>query len=92
MNLWPIRIGLLFGAAVAALHALWAALVFLGWAQPVADFVFWLHFIRPLYTILPFDLGRAGLLVLFSGAVSIVAGWLLASLWLACRPKAAAGL
>jgi Exopolysaccharide synthesis, ExoD len=37
------------------LHLLWVLLVASGWAQPLMDFVFWLHCIRPVYVIEGFD-------------------------------------
>jgi hypothetical protein len=77
----PAKAGLALGAAIAVLHAAWAVLVLSGWAQPLADFLFWIHFIQPVYVIMPFDLGRAGLLVLVSGAGGFILGWVLAQMW-----------
>lgn len=88
MNIWALKTGLVFGTAIAAFHAVWAAAVLLGWAQPIADFVFWIHFIRPPYTIQPFDLGKAGLLVLVTGVAGFFMGWVLASFWIAFQPRA----
>jgi hypothetical protein len=55
------------GFAVAALlggwHLLWSSLVALGLAQPLIDFVFWMHFLKPIYVIEPFSLGRAAILI-----------------------------
>lgn len=87
MNIWALKTGLVFGLAIAAFHAAWAGLVLIGWAQPVADFIFWIHFIKPPYAIQPFELGKAGLLVAVTGITGFVMGWTLASLWLAIRPN-----
>jgi hypothetical protein len=37
--------------------------VALGWAQALADFIFWLRFIKPIYVIEPFAIARALLLI-----------------------------
>jgi hypothetical protein len=81
MRINSLKAGLAVGAAMAAGHAVWAMLVWLGWAQMVADFMFWIHFIRPLYTIMPFDPGKAGLLVLTTGLAGFLIGWTLAVFW-----------
>lgn len=90
MRIAPIKAGVALGAAVALTHAAWAGLVLIGWAQPLADFMFWIHFVRPPYTILPFDGGRAGLLLLVSGVGGFVLGAILALIWNAMQPRAVA--
>lgn len=77
----PCRLGLAFAGLLALFHAGWAALVALGWAQPLIDWIFWLHFITPFYKIQPFEFGRAVMLVAFTGIVGYVMGWVLGWLW-----------
>jgi hypothetical protein len=36
-------------------HIAWSLLVLIGWAQPILDFVFWAHMIKPVYFVKPFD-------------------------------------
>ena len=61
----------------------WAAsiLVALGWAQPVIDFVFWIHFIRPIYVIEPFEVTRAGMLVVMTAGMGFLMGSIFALVW-----------
>ena len=61
-----IKLGIAFGALLGATHLSWALLIALGWAQSLMDFVFWMHFIRPIYAIQPFSLSTAATLVVFS--------------------------
>jgi hypothetical protein len=56
-------------------------LVALGWAQPVIDFVFWMHFIQPVFVIRPFSLSAAAALIVFTSVVGFVMAFLFALLW-----------
>src|SRR5215469_15565718 len=73
--------GLALGSLLGGMHLLWALLVASGWAQPLMDFVFWLHFIRPVLVIEGFDPLRAAGLVLFTATVGYVVGCVFALLW-----------
>jgi hypothetical protein len=76
----PISIGVTLGLALAAFHAAWAALVAIGWAQGLMNFIFWAHFIVPVYHVEPFEIERAIVLlgvVFVSGLVfGTTGGWL----------------
>ena len=80
-SLDPISAGISLGALFGALHLGWALLVAVGWAQPLMDFIFRLHFIRPVYAITPFDLGSAALLVLITALSGFAMGYVFAALW-----------
>jgi hypothetical protein len=76
-----MSVGLALGLFLAAFHAVWAILVWSGTAQPVMDFIFRLHMIKPPYAVEPFSLSTALALVLVTGAIGFASGWFLGVLW-----------
>ena len=77
----PNKTGLVFGALLGIFHLGWALLVAVGWAQPLMDFIFSLHFIKPPYVITPFNVGTAAILVLITFASGYATGGVFALLW-----------
>ena len=62
-------------------HLCWALFVATGAAQPLINFVFWLHFIKPVYVVGSFDLAIAFLLIAVSAALGFVVGFVFSVLW-----------
>jgi len=77
----PHRVALIVAILLGGWHLMWSVLVALGWAQPVIDFVFWIHFIRPVYVIERFNLGIAMLLIGMTTGISYAIGGCFATLW-----------
>lgn len=77
----PGRAGLVFGALIGGWHVLWSILVLLRWAQPLIDFIFWIHFVKPVYMVEEFSLGRAAMLIIVTAVVGYVVGFCFAHLW-----------
>jgi len=77
----PIKTGLVLGALVGGLHFMWALVVAVGWAQPVVDFVLWMHFVNPIYVIAPFAIGTAVVLIIVTACSGFLIGFLFAVLW-----------
>ncbi len=77
----PKKVGLVFAALLGGWHVVWALLVLIGAAQPVIDFIFWAHMIRPLYIINGFALLPAVVLVVITSGLGYVLGYLGTILW-----------
>lgn len=77
----PNKVGLVIGALIGGWHLLWSLLVLLRWAQPIIDFIFWAHMIKPVYVIKPFDPIAAVALVVIPGVIGYVFGFLGAIIW-----------
>lgn len=75
------QVALTVGIFFAALHAIWAVFVGLNLGQSVMDWVFPLHFLNNLYTVLNFSLGSALMLIVMAFIASYVMGWLFAALY-----------
>jgi hypothetical protein len=73
--------GLVLGIVLGGYHLCWSALVALDWAQPVIDFVFWMHFIKPIFVIEPFATGKAIILLFVTAGVGSVIGSVFALVW-----------
>jgi hypothetical protein len=77
----PNKVGLVIGALIGGWHFVWSLLVGIGWAQPIIDFIFWAHMIKPVYIIKPFDPVAAATLVVITGVIGYVFGFLGAAFW-----------
>jgi len=77
----PDRTALILAILLGSWHLVWALLVAAGWAQPLIDFIFWIHFVKPVYVIQKFNIGIALLLVGITAAIGYVIGWIFATLW-----------
>jgi hypothetical protein len=77
----PNKAGLVLGTLLGGWDFLWAVLVAAGWAQAVLNFVFWMHFIKPPYTVGTFNAGIALVLILVTSVIGYAAGYILGVLW-----------
>jgi hypothetical protein len=77
----PVRAGLILGSFIGGLHFIWALIVASGFVQPLIDFIFWMHFIKPVYIVQSFGVWAAFVLVGLTGLTSHGIGWFFAVLW-----------
>ena len=81
MTINPNKAGLIMAVLLGGWHFLWALLVATGLAQPLIDFIFWIHFIQRVFVIESFDVVRALLLIAVTGAIGYAIGFIFAILW-----------
>ena len=77
----PNKAALVFAILLGGWHLVWSVLVATGLAQPLINFIFRIHFIRPVYVIEPFSIGTALLLIAITAAIGYIVGWIFATLW-----------
>jgi len=77
----PIKAGVTLAALLGGWHLCWALLVATGLAQSVIDFVFWMHFIKPVYVIGTFNLAIALVLIAVTTVLGFVLGFVFSVLW-----------
>lgn len=77
----PAKTGLCVGIVIGLWHFMWAALVAVGWASAVIDFVLKLHFIQMQYELAPFAMSTAAMLVALTFCIGTLLGILFAIVW-----------
>lgn len=75
------KVGLVFGGLLAIWHAIWAAMVLVGLAKPFMDWILGLHFLNFQYSINPFSFFNALLLVIVTGIIGYLVGYVCGWLW-----------
>lgn len=77
----PHKAGLVTGVFLGGFHLCWALLVFLGWAQPLLNFIFMLHMLKPLFVVDSFSLTLTLGLVLVTSIIGYLLGYISAIVW-----------
>ena len=77
----PHVAGLVVGTLIGGWHLLWAIVVAVGWGQTLLDFVCWMHFVKPVFVIDAFSIGRAIVLICLTGALGYGFGYLGTAAW-----------
>lgn len=77
----PNKVGFVIGALIGSWHVAWIILILLGWAQPILNFIFWAHMIKPVYLVKPFDISAAVTLIIVTTALGYVLGFAGAVIW-----------
>ena len=75
------KLGLVLGIFAAILHAVWAISVAVGVAQAYLDWIFPMHFIGNVFSVISFNAGTAILLIILAFVGGYVLGWIWAGLW-----------
>ncbi len=75
------KIGLVVGGTVAIVHVVWSLLVLLGMAKLYLDWIFGLHFLNIQYSINPFDILNALILVIVTGVIGYIVGYIFGWVW-----------
>ena len=53
----------------------WSLFVLIGWAQPILDFVFWAHMIKPVYFVKPLEPMAAVALIVITAVIGYIFGF-----------------
>lgn len=77
----PQKAGLALGGTLAAWHIVWSLCVVTGLAQPLLNWVFELHMLKPVYVVMPFVLIRSVLLVVVTFVLGFLFGGAFAAIW-----------
>jgi len=75
------KVGLAFGGTLGIWHAIWALMVFIGIAKPFLDWILSLHFLSFQYSIQPFNFLSALMLVIVTGVIGYIMGFICSWLW-----------
>ncbi|MEK7075405.1 MAG: hypothetical protein AAB948_01225 [Patescibacteria group bacterium] len=75
------KTGFVFGGLFAIFHAVWALMVLANLAKPFMDWIFGLHFISFQYSITPFSLGSALMLIIATAVIGYLIGYVFGWLW-----------
>ena len=81
MKLNNNKVGLAMGGLVALAHLAWSLMVMFGWAKSWLNFVLGLHFLNNPFLVGSFSWGTALTLIIVTGIVGYVLGWVFAWIW-----------
>lgn len=75
------KLGIVLGGFGGFMHLLWSFLVAVGWAQPIMNFAYGMHFINPIQAVTSFNIVTAVGLVLLASLIGYAMGRMVALIW-----------
>ena len=77
------QLGLTIGCLFAVIHAVWALIIAIMPAtmQTFLDWIFELHFLKPVWIITSFNILNALFLIIVTFIFGWIFGWIFAALW-----------
>lgn len=75
------KTALTLGTFAALAHLVWVVVVALGMASAWLDFVYGLHFLNNPFTVAPFSVTNAVMLLVVAFVMGSVVGWVFAYVW-----------
>lgn len=81
MKLHTQKVALAVGIFVGGWHVVWSLLIMFGLAQPLLDFVFWMHMLTVPYHVTGFTLTQSITLIVVTFFMGYVGGWIFAGVW-----------
>lgn len=80
-HLNPSRVGGTLGTLFGGWHVVWSTLIAIGFAQPIVDFVLWVHMLSNPYVVQPFSFTTAVTLVIVTTFIGYAVGYIFALIW-----------
>ena len=77
----PSKTALTFAFLLGGFHVVWAALIALGWAQALYDFILWAHMLSLPIVVKAFDPTATVTLVVITSAIGWIFGYAMARIW-----------
>lgn len=75
------KVALTFGLFIGGWHLVWSLLIVLGFAQPLLNFIFWLHMLANPYQVTGFVLTQSIILIAVTFTVGYIGGFIFAKVW-----------
>lgn len=75
------QVAMVTGCFLGGWHVVWSVLVLIGLAQPLMDFIFWVHMINNPYQVTPFTFTQSLTLIIVTFVVGYIGGWIFGWLW-----------
>ncbi len=75
------KTGIMLGTFLGFWHVLWSALVGIGAAQGILDFIYRIHFLNNPFQVQAFNINSAMTLVIITAMTGYLIGWICAAIW-----------
>jgi hypothetical protein len=75
------KIALTVGLFAGVVHLIWTLFIIIGFAQPLLNFIFWVHMVDNPYIVTGFTFSQSIMLIIATFAVGYIAGLIFAKVW-----------
>lgn len=75
------KVAITFALLTGGWHVVWTILILTGLAQPIINFIFWLHMVSVPYNVTGFSIVQAVSLIVTTFLIGYVVGLIFAFVW-----------